>query len=54
MNDSGPAHGWQLRDGEFAERQGIVRSGGRTTELDRSCVAILSLLLENVGTPVSK
>jgi DNA-binding response OmpR family regulator len=54
MNDSGPAHGWQLRDGEFAERQGIVRLGGRTTELDRSCVAILSLLLENVGTPVSK
>ena len=55
MNEAGPAgERWRLRDGEFAERQGIVRMGGRTTELDRSCQAVLTLLLENAGAPVSK
>jgi DNA-binding response OmpR family regulator len=55
MNDVGPAHGfWRLRDGEFDEPRGIIRVGGRTTELDRSCRAVLSLLLDNVGAPVSK
>ena len=45
---------WRLRDGDFNERDGILRLAGKATELDRSCRAILALLLESAGAPVSK
>ena len=55
MNDFGSADRcWRLRDGDFDEVQGVVRAGARTTQLDRSCRAILSLLLSEAGAPVSK
>jgi DNA-binding response OmpR family regulator len=55
MNDIGAAHdNWRLRDGAFDELHGILRAGGRTTQLDRSCLALLTLLLRHAGTPVGK
>jgi len=55
MNDIRPAdRRWRLRDGEFDEGNGILRIDGRASELDRSCRAILALLLECSGAPVSK
>lgn len=45
---------WRLRNGDFDARHGVLRIGTRTIELDRSGCAILSLLLQNAGTPVAK
>jgi len=55
MSEVVPPHRhWPLRGGEFDERAGVLRLNGRTSELDRSSRAILTLLLENVGAPVAK
>jgi DNA-binding response OmpR family regulator len=55
MNDIGAAHGnWRLCDGDFDELHGVLRVGGRMTQLDRSSQAVLTLLLRHAAAPVSK
>jgi DNA-binding response OmpR family regulator len=55
MNDIGAAHrSWRLRGGDFDELHGVLRTGGRTTQLDRSSQAVLTLLLRHAGSPVGK
>jgi DNA-binding response OmpR family regulator len=55
MGELDPSDGcWRLHEGRFDERSGVLQTGGQTSELDRSCRAILALLLRHAGAPVSK
>jgi len=45
---------WRLGNVQFDEAAGTVAVEGEVIELDRSCRAILSLLLGQIGEPISK
>jgi DNA-binding response OmpR family regulator len=45
---------WRFGEAQFDETQGSLTVAGKPVELDRNCVAILSVLLQEAGREVAK